>query len=152
MIKYFLKGQQAIQDLERTYDPDDKDRLRGYIVSSIVSFAYEKRFKFTRLQLKEIAADVKLLLPSENAEYYFTPAPPSVMQENLVLKKFSPKGKLYDSYNYSIKTDPYEPKKSGPNDEEVETEIEEIQDTEEQPRSKFIDIVSPILSNVYFVF
>lgn len=91
MIKYFLKGQQALQDLELTDDHDDKDRLRGYIVSSIVSFAYEKRFKFTRLQLKEIATDIKSLLPSENPEYYFTPAPPSVMQENLVLKNFPQK-------------------------------------------------------------
>lgn len=135
MISYFMKGRQALQELERTVDLEKKNTLRGYIVESIVSYAYEKRLKFSRGQIQRFALDIADIFLSEDSRLYYLPPLPSEMQADMTLKKFSPKGKLYDAYNNSIKTDIFEQPQKENNNGSEEQEIEIIDDNQ-QPRSK----------------
>lgn len=131
ILKHYMKGRQALQDLEKTHDIVIKEKLRGYVIASIVDYAYEKRFKYTRQQIEQFASDIKNIFPNEDPKYYFIAAKPSIMKENMKLQKFSPQGKLYDAYNYSIKGDMYHKGKDKEKDNDVIDE-EDIQ----QPRSK----------------
>lgn len=121
MLSSYCKGRQALKDLENVGKVEHKEKLRGFVIESIVDFAFEKRLKYTRKQIESFSKQIQQLFPSEKPSYYYVPPPKSILMGNLELKKFNPKGKLFDAYNNSMKDDIYQPKRSRAiDDEEVQ--------------------------------
>uniref|UniRef100_T1GN63 Uncharacterized protein n=1 Tax=Megaselia scalaris TaxID=36166 RepID=T1GN63_MEGSC len=136
MLSAYVKGRQALQDLENVKDLKIKDKLRNFVVQSIVQFGYENRLKFSRENINSFSEEIIQIFPTEKKDFYFIPAPPSILLENMQLQKFSPKGKLYDSYNNSMKCDIYHPKKKNKSD--VANPLDEEASTvEEVPRGQY---------------